>query len=98
MVPEPVRFVSDPPVTVTPDRPKVGRASLSVKVMVAVSPIFRAALLLAIEMAGTAVSIVSDGVNWPATFALPAESVKVLAAIETRPGAVELAVGVKTAV
>ena len=73
-------------------------ASLSVKVIVAVSPALSAALLLAIAMVGTTVSIAIVGEKEPAVLPLPAASVKVVAATEIAPAAVEPAVGVNVAV
>ena len=87
-----------PPVTATSAAVKVVEVSLSLNVMVAVSPLLRVDVLLAMEMVGTTVSIERVGVSCPATFALPKASVNVLAAIEIVPAVVELAVGVKRAV
>jgi hypothetical protein len=72
--------------------------SLSVKVIVAVSPALRAVLLLEIKMVGAMVSIVSGVASEAAALALPAASVRPLAATETWPGVVDSAVGVNVAV
>ena len=55
--PEPLRLESVPPETVTSPSTKVVEFSLSVNVIVAVSPALSEALLLAIAMVGTMVSI-----------------------------------------
>ena len=93
-----MKFDRVPPVAVTSPTANVVEDSLSVNVIVAVSPIRSAAELLEIATVGATVSIESDGVSWPATLALPAGSVKVVAATETVPGEVEFAVGVNVAV
>ena len=72
-------------------------ASLSVKVMVAVSPILRLALLLLIATVGAIVSIAIGVASEPATLPLPAVSVNALAATEMVPEAVEVAAGVNVA-
>ena len=86
-----------PPVTATSAAVKSVADSLSVKVMMAVSPLLRAALLLLIATVGATVSIVIEGVSVPVTLPLPAASVKLLVVTEIAPGAVELAVGVNVA-
>ena len=93
-----MKFDRVPPVAVTSPTANVVEGSLSVNVIVAVSPIRSAVALLEIAMVGATVSIESDGVSWPATLALPAGSVNVVAATETVPGKVEFAVGVNVAV
>ena len=55
-MPEPVRFDNAPPVTVTLAAVKLVDASLSWKEMVAVSPILRAGLLVAMNSVGARVS------------------------------------------
>ena len=87
-----------PPTAATSASVKSVEDSLSVKVMVAVSPLLSADALLTMEIVGATVSTVSVGESWPARLGLPAASVNVLAATEIEPGVVELAVGVKTAV
>jgi hypothetical protein len=76
----------------------VVEGSLSVNVIVAVSPMRSAVVLLEIATVGATVSIESDGVSWLATLAFPAGSVNVVAATETVPAEVEFAVGVNVAV
>ena len=71
--------------------------SLSVNVIVAVSPALRADLLVATATVGATVSIEMDGDSAPAVLSLPAASVNVAAATETVPAAVDPAVGVKVA-
>ena len=96
-MPEPLKLESEPPETTTSAAEKSAEDSLSVKVMVAVSPLLRAALLLVIETVGATVSIEIGVESEPARLPLPAGSVKVLTATETVPGAVELALGVNVA-
>ena len=76
---------------------KFGEASLSVKVIVAVSPILKVVLLEAIVMAGATVSTVME-IVLDAVLRLPAPSVKVLAATLIVAVAVLLVFGVKVAV
>ena len=92
-----MKFDSVPPVAVTSAAANVVDDSLSVKVMVAVSPLLRAALLLVIVTVGATVSIVIDGVNTLVLFVLPAASEKPPARTETEPATVEFTFGVKTA-
>ena len=87
-----------PPVAVTSLDEKVVDDSLSVKVMVAVSPLLRDDLLLVMEIVGATVSIVIGVASEPATLPLPAVSVNVAAATEIDPGVVESASGVNVAV
>ena len=71
--------------------------SLSVKVMVAVSPDFKAVLFEAIVIVGEVVSTVME-IVLEAVLGLPAVSVKVLAKTLIVAGVVLLLVGVKVAV
>ncbi len=71
--------------------------SLRVKVMVAVSPIFKAVLLEAIVMVGAVVSTVME-IVFEGVLLLPAASVKVLAATLMVAVVVLLVLGVKLAV
>ena len=96
-MPEPLKPVIVPPTAVISAAEKSVADSLSVKVMVAFSPILRADLLLTIEIVGATVSMVIGVASDPATLALPNTSVKVLAATEIAPEAVELAAGVNVA-
>ena len=96
-MPAPAKPESVPPATVTSDCVKSLEGSLSVKVMVAVSPILRAALLLTIVTVGAMVSIVIVGESAPAMLPLPAASKNALLATEIEPVVVELAFGVKIA-
>ena len=73
-------------------------ASESVKVMVAVSPILRAALLVAIATVGAMVSMVIVGESDPAMLPLPAASKNALLAVVIDPVVVEPAFGAKMAV
>ena len=75
----------------------VEAASLSVKVMVAVSPILKVVLLEAMVMVGAVVSTVME-IVLEAMLLLPTPSVKVLAATLILAGVVLLLVGVKVAV
>ena len=75
----------------------VEEASLRVKVMVAVSPIFKVVLFEAIVTVGATVSTVTDSCV-VAVLLLPAVSVKVLAKTLKVAGVVLLLVGVKVAV
>ena len=74
----------------------VEAASLSVKVKVAVSPIFKVVLLEAIVMVGAEVSTVME-IVLEAVLGLPAASVKILAKTWMVAGEVLLLVGVKVA-
>ena len=75
----------------------VEAASLSVKVMVAVSPILKVVLLEAMVMVGAVVSTVME-IVLKAMLLLPTPSVKVLAATLMVAGVVLLLVGIKVAV
>ena len=75
----------------------VEEASLRVKVMVAVSPIFKVVLFEAIVTVGATVSTVTDSCV-AAVLALPAASMKVAAATLKVAVVVVFAVGVKVAV
>ena len=75
----------------------VEAASLSVKVMVAVSPIRKAVLSEVMVMVGAAVSTVME-IVLEAVLGLPAPSVKVLAKTLMLAGVVRLLMGVKVAV
>ena len=79
-------------------RVKFVEASLSVKVIVAVSPALRDVLLLAIAIVGEMVSIWIVGEREPTALPLPSASVNALAATEIDPAVVEFAVGVNVAV
>lgn len=98
MVPLPVKPERAPPVAVTSPAAKVVDASLSVNVMVAVSPLLSEALLLKIVTVGATVSIEMAGERLPAIFPLPAASLNALAATEIVPLAVDVGVGVNVAV
>ncbi len=87
-----------PPPTVGVTLAKVEEASLSVKVIVAVSPIFSLGVLLVIVTVGAAVSIVIGVVRVARALVLPAASVRALGATEMEPGVLELLVGVNVAV
>ena len=94
-------MLSVPPVTVTSARAKSVTASLSVKVMVAVSPAFKAVLSLVMAMTGGVVSTARVTVllaSEPSALKLPALSLKVLLATLMTLLAVEPGVGVKVAV
>ena len=97
-MPAPAKLEIVPPTAATSATVKSVEDSLSVKVMVAVSPLLSAAALLTMETVGATVSTVRVGESWPAMLGLPAASVNVPAATEIEPGVVELAVGVKRAV
>ena len=90
-----VKLVTVPSIKVRSSTVKSVDGSLRVKVIAAVSPALRAALLLVIDTVGATVSILIDVASAPAVFPFPTESLKTLAATEIDPGAVELAVGVK---
>ncbi|NBQ91877.1 MAG: hypothetical protein EBT96_10925, partial [Betaproteobacteria bacterium] len=81
--------------TATSPTTKSVAASLSVKVIVAVSPDFRVVLLEVIVIAGKAASIAIGVASEPAVLPLPAASEKAAAATETVPDPVKPAVGVK---
>ena len=93
----PAKLESEPPVTARLARLNVTDGSLSVKVMLAVSPILSADLLLAIAIVGASVSMAMGVASEPAVLPLPAASVNELAATEMLPGVVELAAGVNVA-
>ena len=76
---------------------KLEEDSLRVKVMVAVSPIFKAVLLELMVMMGATVSTMME-IVLEAVLGLPAASVKVLAMALMLAGVVLLLVGVKVAV
>ena len=97
-MPDPVKPERAPPVTTTSSAVKLVDGLLSTKEMVAVSPAFSVARLVAMAMVGTTVSTIIGGDRAPATLGLSAASVKAPAAIVTAPGVVEAANGVKTAV
>ena len=86
-----------PPTEIISTSLKVEEASLRVKVMVAVSPIFKAVLFEAMVMVGEVVSTVME-IVLEAVLLFPAVSVKVPAATLIVAVAVLLAVGVKVAV
>ena len=86
-----------PPVTATSATAKSVAGSLRVKVMVAVSPLLRAALLEEMATVGATVSMEIGGESAPVASPLPAASLKALIATEIAPGAVELAAGVNRA-
>ena len=96
-VPEPVKPESVPPVTVTSLDVKVVDVSLSVKMIVEVSPALRAAAVVEIETVGAIVSIEIGVASAPAMLPFPAPSENDDAATERDPVAVEFAVGVKVA-
>ena len=96
-VPEPVKPDSVPPVTVTSLDVKVVDVSLSVKMIVAVSPPLRAAAVVEIETVGAIVSIEIGVASAPAMLPFPAPSENDDAATERDPVAVEFAVGVNVA-
>ena len=97
-MPEPAKLESAPPTTVILEENKaVEEASLRVKVMVAVSPIFKVVLFEAIVTVGATVSTVTDSCV-AAVLALPAASMKVAAATLKVAVVVVFAVGVKVAV
>ena len=99
-MPEPLKLLSVPPVTVTSDCVKSVLASDRRKVMVAVSPAFKALLLLLMAIVGSAVSTVMVTVllaSEPSALKLPAESLNMLEATLTTPLAVLPGVGVNMA-
>ena len=75
----------------------VEAASLSVKVMVAISPLLKDVLSEAIVMEGAVVSTVME-IVFEAVLLLPAASVNVLAKTLMLAGVVRLLMGVKVAV
>ena len=96
-MPDPERVPSVPPTETISTSLKVEEASLSVKVRVAVSPIFKVVLSEEIVMVGETVSMLIE--SWlAAVLLLPTASVKVLAATLIVAVAVVFAVGVKVAV
>ena len=86
-----------PPTEIISTSLKVEEDSLRVKVMVAVSPIFKAVLFEAMVIVGAVVSKVME-IVLEAVLLLPAVSVKVPAATLKVAVAVVFAVGVKVAV
>ena len=96
-MPDPAKFESVPPVMDISASINVEEDSLRLKVMVAVSPIFKEVLSELIVMIGETVSTVID-IVLEAVLLLPAASVKVLAATFKVAVAVVFAVGVKVAV
>ena len=97
-MPDPAKLESAPPTTVILEEIKaVEEASLRVKVMVAVSPDFKAEADEVIVMVGATVSTVME-IVLEAVLLLPAVSVKVLAKTLKVASVVLFAVGVKVAV
>ena len=97
MVPVPEKPERSPPATETSPEPKSVDGSLSVKVMVAVSPVFNALLFEDMVMVGAIVS--TPIVNWDAARLLfPAESVNVTEATSKVAVVLLLEDGVKVAV
>ena len=97
-MPEPAKLESTPPTTVILEEIKaVEEASLRVKVMVAVSPDFKAEAEEVMVIVGATVSTVIENCV-AAVLLLPATSVKVLAKTLIVAVAVVLADGVKVAV
>ena len=108
-MPEPWKLLKVPPMTLTSDRPKLLLDSLSVKLMVAVSPVVSPNLLLLTMMVGGVVSGLGPAAappmlratallgSWPSALKLPAASVKVVLETMTAPLLAPL-VGVKVAV
>ena len=97
-MPAPAKPESVPPVTATSAAVKFDEASLSVNVITACSPARSAALLDAMPIVGTAVSIVSGGARLAAGLPLPAALVNERPITAIVPGAVEATAGVNTAV
>ena len=93
-----MKFDRVPPVAVTSPTANVVEGSLSVNVIVAVSPIRSAVALLEIAMVGAIVSIEIGAARAPAMLPLPTPSVNDAAGTEIDPAAEELAVGVNMAV
>ena len=96
-MPDPAKLDKVPPATVISDWIKSEVASLSVKVMVAVWPDFKAEAEEVMVIVGAAVSTVME-IVLEAVLLLPAVSVKVPAATFKVAVAVVFAVGVKVAV
>jgi len=96
-VPDPAKVDKVPPTVVILPSTKVEEASLRVKVMVAVSPIFKAVLLEAMVMVGATVSTVME-IVLEAMLLLPAPSVKVPTATLKVAVVVLVTVGIKVAV
>ena len=96
-MPDPAKPDKVPPAVVISVAVKSAEASLRLKVMVAVSPIFKAALLEVIVIVGATVSTVIESCV-AAVLALPAASMKVPAATLKVAVVVVFAVGVKVAV
>ena len=80
MTPEPATAESVPPVTDTSELVKSLEASLSLNVMTAVVPAFRAVLLAVIATEGRTASMASGAFNEPAALGMPVPSVKLAAA------------------
>ena len=95
---EPAKADSVPPVTVTIAAVKLTGVSLSVKVIMEVSPVLSEVLSAAIAIVGATMSILMEGMSSPAVFGLPAASVKLPAATVTVPNPLVPTVGVKVAV
>jgi len=96
-VPDPAKLDKVPPTVVILPSTKVEEASLRVKVMVAVSSIFKAVLLEAMVMVGATVSTVME-IVLEAMLLLPAPSVKVPTATLKVAVVVLVTVGIKVAV
>ena len=96
-MPDPAKLDKVPPTVVILPSTKVEEASLRVKVMVAVSPIFKAVLLEAMVMVGATVSTVME-IVLEAMLLLPAPSVKVPTATLKVAVVVLVTVGIKVAV
>ena len=96
-MPDPAKVDKVPPTVVILPSTKVEEASLRVKVMVAVSPIFKAVLLEAMVMVGATVSTVME-IVLEAMLLLPAPSVKVPTATLKVAVVVLVTVGIKVAV
>ena len=98
MLPEPwVKVESVPPTVVISLAVKLAEISLRVKVMVAVSPDFKAVLFEVMVMVGATVSTATESCV-AAELGLPALSVKVLAATLKVAVVVLIVFGVNTAV
>ena len=91
------KLLTVPSIKVRSSTVNVVEGSLSVKVIVAVSPAFKAVLSLVIATVGRTESMVMGVARLPAVLSLPTESVKTPAATETEQGVMELVVGVNTA-
>ena len=98
MTPEPANAESVPPATTTSEPVKSLEDSLSLNVIVAVVPAFKAALLEVIAMVGRTASTASGTFNEPATLATPLRSVKLPAATVIVAGPLKPASGVNVAV